>query len=79
MYYNILDLLLVAYQSTEYAQCLDCLTMREGSRQDFLLFASSRYEAIKNWKASFYSLNLPVRVVMYLAQISDEKSRDDYS
>ncbi|RWS01706.1 isoprenyl diphosphate synthase-like protein [Dinothrombium tinctorium] len=73
MYNHILDLFFTTCQNTEYGQCLDCLTMPEGSRPDFSFFTTSRHEAIVKWKTAFYSFDLPVRAAMYLAKITDEK------
>ncbi|RWS00450.1 isoprenyl diphosphate synthase-like protein [Dinothrombium tinctorium] len=73
MQHKILDMFLVAYQNSEYGQCLDGLTTQEGSKPDFSLFTASRYAAIVKYKTSLYSFDLPVRLAMYLAEITDEK------
>ncbi|XP_054161529.1 farnesyl pyrophosphate synthase-like [Oppia nitens] len=72
-YIDILDLMLETTRYTSYGQCLDLLSNppSKGYKADLRSFTIERYAAIVKYKTAFYSFCLPVRLSMFMSNLSD--------
>lgn len=64
-YLDCIHLLLETGKKTEYGQSLDMET-DDIDKMDLSLFTAERYEAIVEYKTSYYSFHLPVALAMYM-------------
>ncbi|XP_003737743.1 farnesyl pyrophosphate synthase [Galendromus occidentalis] len=68
-YIDMMELFHEVSLQTASGQCLDMLSERKGGS-----FSEETYDSIVVYKTAYYSFSLPIRLGMYLAGISDEKS-----
>ncbi|KAF7496144.1 Farnesyl pyrophosphate synthase [Sarcoptes scabiei] len=68
-YIQLIDLFNSVTFQTTLGQCLDLLS----SSLDFSKFTEDRYDAIVKYKTGYYSFSLPIRLALYLANITDQE------
>jgi len=61
---------------TCYGQAVDLLSTPTGRRPDLTKFTNTRYETIVTYKTGYYTFVLPVRLGMYMAEITDSTAHD---
>ncbi|OQR76545.1 farnesyl pyrophosphate synthase-like, partial [Tropilaelaps mercedesae] len=64
-YVDILELLHEVHYQTSRGQCLDMLSEKKQ------VFSEERYKSIVLYKTAFYTFSVPIRLGMYLANITD--------
>ncbi|XP_054162155.1 farnesyl pyrophosphate synthase-like [Oppia nitens] len=72
-YTQIIDLFHEIMRQSTYGQCMDMLSKPPNMlRPQFHLFTKSRYETIVKFKTSYYTFVLPVRLGMYMMDMTDQ-------
>ncbi|KAI2810488.1 hypothetical protein BLOT_001649 [Blomia tropicalis] len=73
-YQLIVDLFNEITRYTTYGQCLDLISNPLGIKPDLSKYNEERYRTIVLNKTSYYSFCLPIRIAMYMSNITDETS-----